>query len=67
MRLRPYKPSDAQTILSWVRDEETFRRWVTDRYPGFCQAGHQRDEELTFVVQCVNILFFKIYTDSCDF
>ena len=32
MRLRPYKPCDAERILSWVRDEETFRRWTTDRY-----------------------------------
>ena len=35
MKLRPYKPADAATILSWVRDEETFRRWVTDRYPHY--------------------------------
>ena len=35
MRLRPYNPADAATILSWVRDEETFRRWVTDRYPHY--------------------------------
>ena len=35
MRLRPYKSADADTILSWVRDEETFRRWVTDRYPHY--------------------------------
>ena len=32
MRLRPYKPCDAARILSWVRDEETFRKWTTDRY-----------------------------------
>ena len=32
MRLRPYKPCDAERILSWIRDEETFRRWSTDRY-----------------------------------
>lgn len=32
MRLRPYKPCDANTILSWIRDEETFRKWSTDRY-----------------------------------
>jgi RimJ/RimL family protein N-acetyltransferase len=32
MKLRPYKPSDADVILSWVRDEETFRKWTTDRY-----------------------------------
>ncbi len=35
MRLRPYKPCDAATILSWVRDEDTFRKWVTDRYPRY--------------------------------
>ena len=32
MKLRPYKPCDAAIILSWIRDEETFRRWSTDRY-----------------------------------
>jgi RimJ/RimL family protein N-acetyltransferase len=32
MKLRPYKPCDAEVILSWIRDEETFRRWSTDRY-----------------------------------
>ena len=32
MRLRPYKPWDAERVLSWVQDEETFRRWTTDRY-----------------------------------
>ena len=33
IRLRPYKPCDAATILSWIKNEETFRRWSTDRYP----------------------------------
>lgn len=33
MRLRPYKPCDASTILSWIRDEDTFQKWSTDRYP----------------------------------
>ena len=32
MRLRPYKSADAEVILSWVRDEDTFRKWSTDRY-----------------------------------
>ena len=35
IRLRPYKPADAATILSWVRDADTFRKWVTDRYPAY--------------------------------
>ena len=35
MKLRPYKPADAETILSWIRDEDTFRKWATDRYPHY--------------------------------
>lgn len=32
LRLRPYKSSDAETILTWCKDENTFRRWTSDRY-----------------------------------
>lgn len=35
LRLRPYKPCDADTILNWICDEETFRKWSTDRYPHY--------------------------------
>ena len=32
LRLRPYKPGDAQTILGWIANKDTFRKWSTDRY-----------------------------------
>ena len=32
LRLRPYKPSDAETILKWIHDEDAFRKWSTNRY-----------------------------------
>ena len=35
LRLRPYKPSDADVILGWIKDEDTFRKWSTDRYPHY--------------------------------
>ena len=35
LRLRPYKPCDAETIIGWCRDELTFRRWTGDRYDKF--------------------------------
>lgn len=35
LRLRPYKPGDAETIIGWCRDELTFRRWTGDRYDKF--------------------------------
>ena len=45
MKFRPYKSADAQTILSWVRDEETFRRWVTDRYPHYPISPAEMNEK----------------------
>ena len=32
IKLRPYQNSDAQTILSWIGDEVSFRKWCADRY-----------------------------------
>lgn len=36
LRIRPYKPTDASTILSWCRDEKAFYQWtagVLGKYP----------------------------------
>ena len=35
LRLRPYKNCDAKTIVTWCRDEESFRKWTSDRYGSF--------------------------------
>lgn len=35
LRLRTYKNCDAKTIISWCKDEETFRKWTSDRYESF--------------------------------
>ena len=32
LRLRPYKACDAQTIVSWIKDETAFRKWCADRF-----------------------------------
>ena len=45
MKFRPYKPADAETILSWVKDEETFRKWVTDRYPHYPISPAEMNEK----------------------
>ncbi len=33
--LRPYKPSDAEIITSWIKDEKTLRKWSSDRYDAY--------------------------------
>lgn len=35
MYLRPFQPSDAETILSWCKDRHTFRLWSADKYRCF--------------------------------
>ena len=35
LRLRPYKSCDAETIISWIGDEVSFRKWCADRYDSY--------------------------------
>lgn len=35
LRLRPYKACDAKTIVSWIHDEISLRKWSADRYESF--------------------------------
>lgn len=35
LRLRPYKACDAKIIVSWLKDEVSFRKWCSDRYESF--------------------------------
>lgn len=32
LRLRPYKPCDADNITTWLKSEYAFRQWSADRY-----------------------------------
>lgn len=32
LRFRPYKPCDAKVIVSWIKDEISFRQWCADRF-----------------------------------
>ncbi len=35
MILRPFRPDDARTILSWCKDRLAFRLWSADRYKDY--------------------------------
>ena len=35
LRLRQYKPCDADSIVSWIKDEEALRKWSADRFGDF--------------------------------
>jgi len=35
LRLRPYKNCDAKYVVSWIKDEVSFRKWCADRYESY--------------------------------
>jgi ribosomal protein S18 acetylase RimI-like enzyme len=35
LKLRPYKQVDAETIVSWIKDERALRKWSSDRYGAY--------------------------------
>ena len=35
LKLRPYKQADAETIVSWIKDERALRKWSSDRYGAY--------------------------------
>ena len=35
LRLRQYKPCDAESIISWIKDEEALRKWSSDRFGSY--------------------------------
>ncbi len=35
LRLRQYKSCDAESIVKWIKDEETLRKWSSDRFGDF--------------------------------
>lgn len=43
LRLRPYKPSDADTIARWITDEKTFYLWSAGRMGTFPMDGGKLD------------------------
>jgi len=35
LKLRPFKNCDAKKIVSWCKDEKSFRQWCSDRFENF--------------------------------
>ena len=51
IRIRPYRESDEETILSWCKDEKTFYLWtagVLGEYPITAEKFHKTAESMRF-------------------
>ena len=45
LRLRPYIPSDAEVITSWIKSEEDQRKWSFDRYSKYPVTSKDMNEK----------------------
>ena len=45
LRLRQYKGCDAETIVTWCKDEISFRKWCSDRWPHFPITAEDMNEK----------------------
>ena len=44
MKLRPYEKGDAESVLSWIDDEASFRKWSADRYSDYPITAEDMNE-----------------------
>ena len=51
LRIRPYNINDAETILSWIKDEKAFYKWtagVLGTYPLSVEQFHSVSDLMAF-------------------
>lgn len=47
LRLRPYKNCDAKSIVTWCKDEVSFRKWSSDRWESFPISAEDMNRKYT--------------------
>ena len=63
LRLRPYKPSDANAITSWIKDEISMRKFSSDRYKTFPITAEDMNEKyLDYNGDCIESDNFYPFT-----
>lgn len=60
LKLRPYKTSDAEHIVSWIEDENAFRLWCADRFKDYPLTA----EEFNKLYQKRNEDFFGMIAED---
>lgn len=58
LRLRPYEKDDAASIVSWIKDETSFRKWCADRYDTY--PIYPRDIQNHYAAMAGSDFFFPM-------
>ena len=64
LRLRPYRKSDAEEIISWIGDERIFRFWCADRFDHYPIKSDDLNGQYGSSEGCEDVYHFTAYDES---
>ena len=64
MYIRPFKKCDADTIISWIKNEQVFRFWCADRFESYPITGKDLIASFEESLDNDGIFHFVAYDDS---
>ncbi len=64
LRLRPYKKSDADVIVGWIKDERMFRYWCADRFESYPITGADLNDQYDNSEGAENVYHFTAYDEN---
>ena len=64
LRLRPYKKSDADVIVGWIKDERMFRYWCADRFESYPITGADLNDQYNNSEGAENVYHFTAYDET---
>jgi len=64
LRLRPFKKCDADTVISWIRNERIFRFWCADRFESYPITGADLIAQYEDLANNDDIFHFVVYDED---
>ena len=62
--LRPYKACDAEYIVSWIKDELSFRKWCADRYESYPITAEDMNDHYNSLAYADNFYPFTAFDEN---
>ena len=64
LKLRPYKACDAETIVSWIGDEMSFRKWCADRFETYPVSAEDLNRHYEAMADSDSFYEFTAFDES---
>lgn len=64
LRLRPYRKSDAEVIVGWIKSERVFRFWCADRFESYPITAADLNDQYDNSEGAENVYHFTAYDET---